>query len=329
VRPYEQAPSFCNAGSRRSRNLPGDHAVLSRGIALPIGARTDTLDRQGEPSAMAHEKSIVGELINFRGLVYAPMNENGVIFLFGRVTKDLHMYIEEIKPGFPDCVARRYTGRGWERVLIEFEFRSSNFRQHGHPAPGCDIIVCWEHDWKDCPIDVIELRSEIRDMPNEPIPQPTTAATPVGAGGQEALEALFAARSASQAVQKWYGQIEAALGELDPEIWMNIGDKQVGIYSPERSFASLAPQQTVLQVKCFSRGESLPGTKVVNAKRAPRWAAFTIKQDSQVPEAIATLREAHARLKAAMKAGERTSYFSGAIRSDEEPELEADDAAEE
>ena len=44
------------------------------------------------------DDSIVGDLINFRGLVYAPLNENGVVFLFGKVMEDLNMYIEEIKP---------------------------------------------------------------------------------------------------------------------------------------------------------------------------------------------------------------------------------------
>lgn len=57
------------------------------------------------------EKSIVGDLINFRGLVYSPMNENGVIFLFGKIAHDLNMYVEEIKSGFPDCIARRFIGK--------------------------------------------------------------------------------------------------------------------------------------------------------------------------------------------------------------------------
>ena len=34
------------------------------------------------------------------------------------------MYIEEIKPGFPDCIGRRFNGKGWERVRIEFEYFS-------------------------------------------------------------------------------------------------------------------------------------------------------------------------------------------------------------
>jgi hypothetical protein len=63
--------------------------------------------------------------------------------------------------GFPDCEAMRRvdarTGR-WERVRIELEFRSSNFLRHGHNPRGCDLIVCREHDWARCPLEVIELR---------------------------------------------------------------------------------------------------------------------------------------------------------------------------
>ncbi len=46
---------------------------------------------------MPKEDSIVGELINFRGLVYSLINEQGVVFLFGRLLEDLNMYIEEVE----------------------------------------------------------------------------------------------------------------------------------------------------------------------------------------------------------------------------------------
>lgn len=39
------------------------------------------------------EQSLVGDLINFRGLVYSPLNENGVVFLFGKVAEDLGSYM--------------------------------------------------------------------------------------------------------------------------------------------------------------------------------------------------------------------------------------------
>ncbi|MBD3351570.1 MAG: hypothetical protein GF364_08790 [Candidatus Lokiarchaeota archaeon] len=52
----------------------------------------------------------------------------------------------------------------WQRVRIEFEYVSSNFQQHGHDPHQCDLIVCWEHDWKDCPLEVLELRTVINDL---------------------------------------------------------------------------------------------------------------------------------------------------------------------
>ena len=38
-----------------------------------------------------YDQSVVGDLINFRGLVYSPVNENGVVLLFGKIAQDLNM----------------------------------------------------------------------------------------------------------------------------------------------------------------------------------------------------------------------------------------------
>ncbi len=71
--------------------------------------------------------------------------------------------------GFPDCEgkylhdARR---KLWAKARIEFEFRASNFREHGHNQSECDIIVCWENDWPDCPLRVVELKREIMRLPS-------------------------------------------------------------------------------------------------------------------------------------------------------------------
>jgi hypothetical protein len=105
---------------------------------------------------------VVGEPINFRGIVYAPMNEAGVILLFSKVMKDLGMIYESSpSKNFPDMIARRKEGGGqggWTKRYIEFEYKSSHFKTHKHDPEKCDIIVCWIHDWKDCPLEVIELR---------------------------------------------------------------------------------------------------------------------------------------------------------------------------
>ncbi len=104
------------------------------------------------------------ELLQNAPMRFAPENELGVVFLFAQVAGQLGLRVEEIRQGFPDCIAYRRSKRGEKKVRIEFEFRSSAFKRHGHSARGCDMIVCWLHDWQNCPshLEVIELRREFR-----------------------------------------------------------------------------------------------------------------------------------------------------------------------
>ena len=52
----------------------------------------------------------------------------------------------------------------WQLVHIEFEFESKNFLLHMHEARGCDLIVCWKHNWAECPLEVIELSSAMKQI---------------------------------------------------------------------------------------------------------------------------------------------------------------------
>lgn len=111
--------------------------------------------------------TVYGAPISFRGLRHAPVNEQGVVYLFGMVAYDLGLIVESVQAAFPDCEAKRCVDSRrnlWQRVLIEFEYLSSNFQTHGHDPQKCDLIVCWEHDWADCPLEVIELRSVIDEL---------------------------------------------------------------------------------------------------------------------------------------------------------------------
>ena len=106
----------------------------------------------------------LGLPLSFRALRQAPVNEQGVVLLFGMVAKDLGFQIEIVQKKFPDCEALRpidKNGSRWQRVRIEFEYKSSNFRAHRHDCKECDVIVCWEHDWPQCPLEVIELRKVV------------------------------------------------------------------------------------------------------------------------------------------------------------------------
>jgi hypothetical protein len=100
------------------------------------------------------------EVLESGPLHYAPENEQGVVFLFAHLARKFRMRIDRIKQGFPDCIAYEKLSGVERKVRIEFEYKSRAFSIHRHPVNGCDCIVCWEHDWPECPrtIRVIELR---------------------------------------------------------------------------------------------------------------------------------------------------------------------------
>jgi len=113
------------------------------------------------------DRATYGNPTHFRGLRHEPVNEQGVVLLFGMLAKELGFVIETVQTGFPDCEAmRQVTPERWQRVHIEFEFESRNFRDHGHPSTGCDVIVCWRHNWAECPenIEVVELSRVIKSL---------------------------------------------------------------------------------------------------------------------------------------------------------------------
>lgn len=125
---------------------------------------------ESHPSSISYSNGsrepakLYGEPIDFRGLRHAPINEQGVVYLFGMVSRELGFYIEAIQQGFPDCEGKyRHDQRKnlWAKARIEIEFRASSFKEHGHDPNGCDFVVCWINDWPDCPMNVIELQKEI------------------------------------------------------------------------------------------------------------------------------------------------------------------------
>jgi len=145
---------FIQIGKDRFGLREWDASVLKEEI-------TNNIEHISTKVQLGFPKSIVGDPINFEGLQYAPLNEQGVIFLFGKLHKDLGIILEAIQVSYPDAKGRRKTPKSWKDVWIEFEYRSSAFKLHGHDPNQCDLIVCWEHDWEDCPLEVIELRKVI------------------------------------------------------------------------------------------------------------------------------------------------------------------------
>ena len=162
--------AFCNfaKGKREWADvvalLPARTSKQERGSNNDLASRIPPKKTRHVP---IKDRAIYGNPLDFRGLRHEPVNEQGVVVLFGMLAKELGYLVEAVQTGFPDCEAMRQIGpERWQRVHIEFEFDSRNFRDHGHPPTGCDIIVCWRHNWDDCPegIEVVELSSIIKSL---------------------------------------------------------------------------------------------------------------------------------------------------------------------
>jgi hypothetical protein len=109
-----------------------------------------------------NDRPLYGAPVLRTALGFAPVNEIGVVFLFGAMANQLGFMVTWIGTQFPDIEAFREVEPGrWQRVRIEVEFQSRNFLQHFHDAKECDLIVCWEHNWPECPLEVIELKTKI------------------------------------------------------------------------------------------------------------------------------------------------------------------------
>jgi hypothetical protein len=268
------------------------------------------------------ERSIVSELINFRGMLYAPQTESGVLYLFGKVAEDLNMYIEELRPEAPDAIARRFTGKGWERLRVEFEQRSSDFKHGGRDAEACDLIVCWEHDWPTCPLEVIELRDRIREMDNHPIRRPDVVTD--GEDG-EVLDEWFAEHDVQDRVRGLFQLLAEHVKSVDETSFYKMNKSAIAFYSPERTFLYVHPRQNALRLALFTGGEALAGVEPTGSRNAgQKWGTLAVADEDQLQEALLAVEEAHKRINAAIQRNERTSWHAQVEEPAEEAEAVAD-----
>jgi hypothetical protein len=106
---------------------PVPQSQISIANAATDGEVVDTQGSQPRHAKLT-DRPTYGNPINFRGLRHEPVNEQGVVFLFGMIANELDYMVEVVQTGYPDCEAKRQLAPNkWQRVRIEFEFESRNF----------------------------------------------------------------------------------------------------------------------------------------------------------------------------------------------------------
>jgi len=262
---------------------------------------------------MKESRSLVGELINFRGLVYSPVNEQGVVFLFGRILDDLNMYIEEVRIKCPDCVARRYTRKGWELVYVEFEYLASNFIAHGHEKDKVDMIVCWEDDLTEeqrknlSGIEILDLKSIINtpEIPNIKIKQPSK----IGSLEQKYdLEHHYKRKNVSKDIRKLYGKLAEEIFKIDDEIYNKYAKTAITFYSPEKNFVYLRFRKNHMVLDIYTKQENIPGVK--NIKFHENWGMIKIRNEVDLKQAISAIKRSYQVMKQAIKDNINTGWYA-------------------
>ena len=128
------------------------------------GKESDERSKSGEGllsgTQIHYKETFYGPPLFPCAVTYAPINELGVMVLFAAMARDLGFTITHIQGQFPDGEVMREVEPGrHQRLPVEFEFESRNFVAHGHPVDGCKLIICWRHNWAECPVEVLELKS--------------------------------------------------------------------------------------------------------------------------------------------------------------------------
>ena len=121
-----------------------------------------------KPKRPAKVERKLGDPLEFRGLRFSPVDRDGVVFLFGMLAVELGFELEFVSSERPHAEGRRYFDihrEQWKHLKVEFIFKSSGFS----PVPAasgetCDLLVCWEHDSEDCPVEILELKGIIREI---------------------------------------------------------------------------------------------------------------------------------------------------------------------
>ena len=140
--------------------------IRASGDGDPKSAQTSVRTwRPGKRAPLPRAGKIFGTPLMTTPLAFGPTNESGVVFLFGMLAERLGFVVTRIQREFPDGEALlRLDEDQWQHVRIEFEYESRNFLKHMHATRDCDVIVCWNHNWPDCPLEVVELKAVAKKL---------------------------------------------------------------------------------------------------------------------------------------------------------------------
>jgi len=258
------------------------------------------------------EKVTVGKPINFRGLVYGPTNEQGVVYLFSLIAEDLNIRAESIQQGYPDCTAIRYAGRKkWERINIEFEYLSSGF---DHDPAKCDLLVCWEDDLSPQEkerlqgLEILELSSSINtpEIPNRELKDPDEPL--IRKEEEYDLDYHFVRAKSTDSTKQLFKKVDEAILGFNKSVWRKFAKTAITYYSPERTFVFLRLRKKGLRSTVFTNQQQIEG--VSNIKEHENWGIIDVKDEAGSKTMINAAKKSLELMREAIEKGLNTGWYA-------------------
>jgi predicted transport protein len=244
------------------------------------------------------EKKIVGSPLNFRGLVYGPINEQGVVYLFGLIANDLNIRVESIQQGYPDCTAIKYAG---DRSIDD------------HDPDKCDVLVCWEDDLPEGKRESIKGLQiyELKTLINTPEVPNIHPKDPEESSEEEAeydLEYHFSRKNVNKDVQTLFVELDKRIRDIDESIWLKFAQTAITYYSPEKTFVYLTLRKNSLALDVYTGQKKIEG--VQNIKNHENWGALHIRNKNELEVAILAIEKSFGYIREAIKNNENTGWYA-------------------
>jgi predicted transport protein len=149
---------------------------------------------------------------------------------------------------------------------------------------GCDIIVCWAHDWRDCPdtLEVIELRNEIGRL--------SSAHPAVTRDIEKFIESRKPHRDIEEVFRRLVQEIEGISNKINKKI-----KKTTVVYKTAREFVGVELQRTRITLHLtLPKRPRVKGVEYVRTVHdIKQHCHLTIRTLSQIELAVTAFRKAY------------------------------------
>jgi hypothetical protein len=183
------------------------------------------------------------------------------------------------------------------------------------------MIVCWEHDWADCPVEVVELRDRIRELENYPIRRPDE---PAETEAVQNLDDWFVAHETPDRTRALFTALVEHVQSLDETCFYQVGKDVISFFSPQRTFLRVYPRQNMLIMALFIGDESLGDVEPME-RRGPgqKRGWLSVADQDRLLEVLPWVEESHKRIVAATRRNERTAWQPNPDKATEAIAVEA------